>query len=82
MKITKITARVGVTVNLGNYESMRLDLSAEAELAEGDDARSSTRLLFESLRRNVGREVAATVRDDQIIADLPESLRLLVESGK
>lgn len=38
MKITDIEVRVGVTVNLGNYESLRVDYQARAEIEEGEKA--------------------------------------------
>jgi len=38
MKITDVEVRVGVTVNIGNYESVRADYSARATLEDGDTA--------------------------------------------
>jgi len=35
MKITKIKVSIGRTINLGNYESARIDIGLEAE-ASGD----------------------------------------------
>lgn len=37
MKVTTITVKRGTTVNLGDYESERLDVSLSAELEEGED---------------------------------------------
>ncbi len=36
MKITKIKVNIGRTINLGNYESARIDLGAEADIEERD----------------------------------------------
>lgn len=41
MKITDVEVRVGVTVNIGNYESVRADYSARAVLEEGDAAKDA-----------------------------------------
>ena len=38
MEVNKVRASVGVTVNLGNFESLRLEYSAEAELNSPTDA--------------------------------------------
>ena len=38
MYIREITVSVGRTVNLGNFESLRCDVSATATIAEGDEA--------------------------------------------
>jgi len=36
MNIKAVNVKVGATINLGNYESLRLDYGMEAELEEGD----------------------------------------------
>ena len=36
MKINKITASISHTINLGNYESVRVEWTEEWELEEGD----------------------------------------------
>lgn len=36
MKVNKIAVNYGRTVNMGNYESFRIDLTAEAELTPSD----------------------------------------------
>lgn len=38
MKITEVEARLGVTVNIGNFESVRLDYQVRAQLEEGESA--------------------------------------------
>lgn len=37
MEITKITCSMGRTINLGNYESLRVDFGLEAIINEKDD---------------------------------------------
>ena len=38
MKATDVEVRYGITKNLGNYESLRLDYSVRLTLEEGDKA--------------------------------------------
>lgn len=38
MKVREITVAVGRTVNLGNYESARVDVSVTVEVPPGEDA--------------------------------------------
>ena len=37
MKIERITLMAGGTINLGNYESLKVEFAAEAVIEEGDD---------------------------------------------
>lgn len=37
-KVKSITASYGKTINLGNYNNMRLEAEIEVELEEGDNA--------------------------------------------
>ena len=37
MELTELTVSIGRTYNLGNFESLRLDASARATVAEGED---------------------------------------------
>jgi hypothetical protein len=37
MKITKLTYRRGVTINTGDFESVRIDAGMDADLEEGED---------------------------------------------
>jgi hypothetical protein len=36
MKVTKIKVSIGRTINLGNYESARIDIGAEADIGDED----------------------------------------------
>lgn len=53
MRIKTITAGFGVTINLGGYESARIDLAYTAELSEADDP--------DDVRRQLGERVQAEI---------------------
>ena len=62
MKITKVSVSYGRTINMGNYESLRLEYSAEVELDPGDVAYTELKQARESLRLDLndglGEEMA------------------------
>jgi len=69
MKVERIKASTGLTLNLGNYESARVDVGAEAVLEEGDDIRSSYQMLFEICEIEVRDQVQG------IQSDIAEKMR-------
>lgn len=52
MKLRKIAVTRSVTINLGNYESERLEFYGEGELDEGEDPKAA----YAELRRVVAKE--------------------------
>ena len=58
MEIKTISVKVGATINLGNYESLRLDYGAEATL----DFNESADEAITSLRQ----ELTAKMREDLV----------------
>jgi hypothetical protein len=48
MKLTELKISIGKTINLGNYESLRLDVEMAAKIDLNDDLESCA----ESLRRD------------------------------
>lgn len=58
MKIREVSVTVSRTFNLGNYESLRLEGGAVADLQEGDDVVAARAQLLtevrESLRQQYG----------------------------
>lgn len=61
MKITEVEVRLGSTVNLGNYESLRIDLSARAVFDEDDE------LMFDvvvALRDGVRKQLDTLVKEE------------------
>lgn len=72
MKITTIKVSRGATINMGNYESARVDVGAEAtvNVEDGDD------VSVEGLRANYNR-IDAQVREMLVdgVADIKGSAR-------
>ena len=76
--ITRVTATVGRTVNLGNFNSLRLDVSYEAELAPEEEGkhREVTRGLYRAACEELERQALATLaaieaQRDAIFATVP-----------
>lgn len=63
MKISKVSVGYGRTINLGNYNSARLDAICEVTLNEDDDPDEAYRLAWDRVehevrqgyRKNVGK---------------------------
>jgi hypothetical protein len=54
VKVRSITYRRGTTVNMGDYESVRIEIEATADLEEGEPMEDAV----DSLRQKVCEEVA------------------------
>lgn len=52
-KITKIKASYGTTVNMGDFNNIRLDLEMEVELEEGDDKEAVKKALQNEVMNEV-----------------------------
>lgn len=63
MRITKRTLAMGYTVNLGNYESVRFDVSAEAELDPDGDFDAQTAELNQQVRVELLANMTDTLLD-------------------
>lgn len=60
MKVTKVTYIRGMTINLGDYESLRIDIGAEADVDVDEDfeeARGSLKKMVDSALRTEVRVV-------------------------
>lgn len=53
MKIKQIRAVVSRTVNMGNYESLRIEAEQVAELDPGEDPKKAFQKLFERTKKEV-----------------------------
>lgn len=51
MKVTTLTIRVGRTRNLGNFNSIKVEVEASAKLTAGDDMHSAAFVLNADLER-------------------------------
>lgn len=56
MKITRITYHRGITLNVGDFESVRVDIEATAEAEEGDS--------FEDVYGSLKEQVDDAVREE------------------
>ena len=62
--IREISVAVGRTVNLGNFESLRIDVSATATVGAGDDAESLRSQLSDWLKVQCRRTLAEQQRKE------------------
>jgi len=65
MKITKVTYHRGITLNVGDFESVRVDIEATAEVEDGesfDDCYNSLKDQVDDAVREEARTVRAKTR--------------------
>lgn len=60
MNITKVRVSLGATINLGNYESLRLEYSQEAELTGTESPVSVIDTLRDGLAEKIQADLIAT----------------------
>lgn len=60
MKITNISVSVGATINLGNFESLRLDYSASALLDDREGMEYSIDVLRDELTTKMKTDLVAS----------------------
>lgn len=58
MKVTQIRAVVARTINLGNYESLRIEAEATADLDPGEDFKKAFPQLFSDVKAEVRKMLA------------------------
>ena len=63
MDIKKATINMGRTVNLGNFESARFDLSIEAELEAKEDLKELESTVSDSLEGMISRKLNSLIND-------------------
>lgn len=61
MRITKVSASVGLTINTGNYNSGRVELSAEADVFDGEDPAAAHLALTSMLKERVKAQASSVV---------------------
>ena len=66
MRIKTIEVLMGRTVNLGNYESARFDVSVSAELDSSDDPRKVYTDLYDTVKARIFDEVSRIHKHDLI----------------
>lgn len=57
-QITDIKANYGRTANMGNFESVRVDVELSATLGNGEDAQATTDELYETAKSKVNQFLA------------------------
>ena len=62
MRIRKISAGLGVTIQPRQYEAFRVDITLEAEVEEGEDARQALYSLREKAREEVELTIETQMR--------------------
>ena len=59
MKVKECTFGVARTINLGNYESLRLEHSVTVELSDGETVQHVRDEAFEQMRQTINAEYLA-----------------------
>lgn len=68
MKVTKAVAAFGYTVNMGKFESARMDISLEAEIGPGEDPEAAAHQLHEKAKGYVRQWVVQQRKEGPIHA--------------
>ena len=58
-KVTKVKMMIGKTINLGNYESIRVDYGVEADVGEAEDLDQIHDQLVDELDVGIARTTTA-----------------------
>lgn len=63
MKLKRIVAGKGLTINLGDFSGVKPHLELEAELEEGDDYDNCRHLLMEMIDAHLAEEIDKHSKD-------------------
>lgn len=69
LKIKQATVKFGFTKNLGNYESMRVDVEFAADLGDSDDARQVVADLEKLAKAEVRRIITGKIEKQDDLED-------------
>ena len=80
MQIRKVTASYGRTINLGDFNSLRLDATFEADVEPGEDPLDAINHLFAEARAEVKRQALSIVQQnrlrlEEVIRHLPDDVQ-------
>lgn len=86
MRIKELTVTWGGKINLGNYNSAHMEMTASAILDPGEDEKEATAQLWETVQESVraeARKLAALrgAHVDEIFAGLPVEAREQINGG-
>ena len=59
MKVKQIRVAIARTVNMGNYETLRVDADATADLESNEDFKEAFDQLFKDVRKQVRKRITA-----------------------
>lgn len=59
LKVTEITVRLGTTANTGNFNNIRMDLDATAQVPDGMSFEEAAQALTERVRNALVRQLQA-----------------------
>ena len=59
---TRVRVSVGKTINMGNYESMRVDVAVEREIPAGTDYRATAKQLGQQCEQLCNQETQRMVK--------------------
>jgi hypothetical protein len=69
MKITKRTKQISRTINLGGYNSIKIDNSAEALVEDGDVLEDVDNALYLEIRRAAANDIRKIKEDRRKVAE-------------
>lgn len=72
VKVTKVIINRGATVNIGNYESARVDITQEGVPTDGETLEEIAAVLNDTARNWLAVEVAA-IQEEAHVKPLPTS---------
>ena len=58
MRVTKLSKSVGRTINLGNFNNIRIEAHAEIELLEGDAIEAADNTLYDVVTKMLKDDLA------------------------
>ena len=61
--MAKVTAHVGVVLNIGNYQSLRLELGLEDEVKAGESLDEATDRVYDFVEKALERKIEAAKKD-------------------
>lgn len=61
--MAKVTAHVGVVLNIGNYQSLRLELGLEDDVKAGETLDEATDRVYDFVEKALERKIEAAKKD-------------------
>lgn len=62
MKIKQIRVAIGRTVNLGNFESLRIDIDMSADMEDNENPHACTEQLRHAVKLELGKAILEETR--------------------